>query len=136
MKRLFVVALAMLLLAGVVYAKDTVVTKKAGGYTVDVSFEKAPPVTGVNELLVTMKDASGKEVTGARVKVEYFMNEKMSATRKSVEMLYMGSSAAAAPSGADYKASLDFSMPGQWHVVVKVTAKGKTSKADFFIKVQ
>ncbi|MDA8164956.1 MAG: FixH family protein [Desulfobacteraceae bacterium] len=138
MKRQVIVisALLLLLMAGGVYAKHAVMTKKADGYTIGASFEKAPPATGANVLLITVKDGSGKKVADATVEVEYFMARQMIPTGKSIEMPHMGTSATAAPSGAGYRAGLDFSMPGRWHVVVKVNQKGKTAKADFPIQVR
>jgi hypothetical protein len=50
MKR-FAAALIILLLAvGLVYAKDYVVMKKAGSYTVKVGLDKNPPITDANKM--------------------------------------------------------------------------------------
>jgi len=73
MKRLTVLTVMVLLLAGTVYAKDYEITKKAGDLTVMVKIDKNPPVTGTNNMEITVKDAGGKTVTDAKVMVEYSM---------------------------------------------------------------
>ena len=73
MKRVMVMIVAMLLVAGIAYAKDYEVTKKAGEYNVIVKIDKNPPVVGDNNMKIDIKDASGKNVTDAKVKVEYSM---------------------------------------------------------------
>jgi hypothetical protein len=73
MKRVMVIIVAVLLIAGIAYAKDYEVTKKAGEYNVIVKIDKNPPVVGDNNMKIDIKDASGKNVTDAKVKVEYSM---------------------------------------------------------------
>ncbi|MEK7789670.1 MAG: FixH family protein, partial [Planctomycetota bacterium] len=73
MKRLTVVTLILLLIAGIAYAKDYEVKKKAGEYDVVVKIDKNPPVVGDNNIEIEIKDASGKYVTDAKVRVEYSM---------------------------------------------------------------
>ena len=62
-----------LLIAGIAYAKDYEVKKKAGQYDVEVKIDKNPPVVGDNNISIEIKDQSGKYVTDAKVKVDYSM---------------------------------------------------------------
>ena len=73
MKRLTIAALILLLIVGIAYAKDYEVKKKAGEYDVEIKIDKNPPVVGDNNIGIEIKDASGKYVTDAKVKVEYSM---------------------------------------------------------------
>ena len=64
MKRwLWVVAVSMVFVAGAALAKDYTVQKKAGDYTVDITMDKNPPVTGTNGVEVVITDKAGKAVT-------------------------------------------------------------------------
>ena len=46
MKRFTAALIILFLAAGLVYAKDYVVMKKAGSYTIEVKLDKNPPITG------------------------------------------------------------------------------------------
>jgi len=135
MKHLVVIILAVALMAGVVYAQDNVITKKAGDYTVTANFDKTPPTVGENNLLITIKDQAGKAITDAAVKVNYYMSEKASGTRKSIEMPYMGTTTAATVKAQGYNAKLNFTMPGRWVISVKITRSGKDQTVDLFINL-
>ena len=60
----------LFLIAGVVYAKDYEVNKKAGDYNVLIKIDKNPPIAGENNLEIAITDASGKAVTDAKVAVQ------------------------------------------------------------------
>jgi len=138
MKKLVVVVTILMFFAvvGVVNAEDQAMKGKAGKYGVEATFERVPPVRGVNELTIIVKDASGNKVTNVTVDVEYFMTQKMSGNQKTTDMSYMRSKSTAVLKDSVYKASLDFSMSGQWHIPVNITDNGKMSKADFFVVVK
>lgn len=121
-----VLAVAMLFISGIAYAKDYEVNKKAGEYDVMVRIDKNPPVVGDNNMKIEIKDASGKYVTDAKVKVEYSMpampgmpamNYKTDATLK----------------GNEYKAKMNLSMSGSWNIAVKITRAAKTSTMKFTV---
>lgn len=128
--------MTLLLVAGIAYAKDSGMKAKAGDFTVEGKFETSPPVTGDNNLTIQIKDTANKEITDAKVTVEYFMTQKVSATTKSVEMPFMKSTAETKPQDARYKAKLNFSMPGPWQIAVKITRDGKASTAKFHVNVK
>ena len=73
MKRIIFSLLMLVLAAGPSFAKDFEVTKKADDYTVLVKIDKNPPIAGENNVTIEIKDAAGKNVTDAKVKLDYGM---------------------------------------------------------------
>ena len=131
MKRLMVITAVMFLLAGIsmVYAKDYEMTKKAGDYTVQVTIDKNPPVTGNNNIAVGIKDKAGKDVTDAMVAIDYVMPPMPG-------MPAMNYKAGTSLKDKRYVAALDFSMSGPWSVVIKITRGGKTQSAKLNVDVK
>ena len=126
MKRLTVLMVMVLLLAGTVYAKDYEVTKKVGDLTVDVKIDKNPPISGTNNMEIVVKDAGGKAVTDAKVLVEYSMPAMPG-------MPAMNYKTDAQLKGDAYKAAMNLSMSGSWNVSIKVTRANKTQTAKFTV---
>ena len=124
-----VVASVILLITGIAYAKDYEVKKKAGDYDVEVKIDKNPPAVGKNNMEIEIKDASGKYVTDANVKVEYTMPAMPG-------MPAMEYKADAKLEGYEYKATMDLSMSGSWNIAVKITRGDKTSKVKFSVDAQ
>jgi len=124
MKKLAILALILLLVAGIAYAKDYEITKKAGEYNVAVKIDKNPPVVGDNNVSIEIKDASGHHVRDAKVIVDYSM-PAMSG------MPAMHYKAEAELKGDEYKAKINLSMSGSWNMAVKITRAGKTSTMKF-----
>lgn len=124
MKKLAVFTLILLLIAGISYAKDYEVKKKAGTYDVEVKIDKNPPIVGDNNVTVEVKDATGKYVTDAKVKVEYSMPAMPG-------MPAMNYKTDAELKGNEYKAKMNLSMSGAWNVAVKITRGGKTTTVKF-----
>ena len=126
MKRLAIFVMVLLLIAGVVYAKDYEVTKKAGDYSVLIKIDKNPPIAGENNITIAIKDKSGKEITDAKVVFNYSMpamagmpaaNYKTDAELK----------------GTVYKTKANYSMSGSWNNEVRITHGGKTVSARFTV---
>jgi len=126
MKRLTVIVVMVLLLAGMAYAKDYEVTKKAGDLTVDVKIDRNPPISGTNNMEIAVKDAGGKAVTDAKVLVEYSMPAMPG-------MPAMNYKADAELKGDAYKAAMNLSMSGSWNISIKVTRASKTQTAKFTV---
>ena len=126
MKKTVVYALVFLLFAGIAYAKDYEVKKKAGQYEVEVKIDKNPPVVGDNTISIEIKDASGKYVTDATVKVDYGMSAMpgMPAMNYKTDTVLKGN---------EYKAVMSLSMSGPWNIAVKIARDGKTSSAKFSV---
>lgn len=124
-KKIALIAL-MLLAASIVYAKDYEVQKKAGEYTVLVKIDKNPPIAGDNNIIIGIKDAAGRDVTDAKVVVDYVMP----AMPGMPAMKYKADSEL---KGNEYKAGLNLSMAGSWNITVKITRGGKTSTMRFTV---
>jgi hypothetical protein len=129
MKRLTIIIMAVLLLAGFVYAKEYEVNKKAGDYNVLVKIDRNPPVAGKNNMEIAITDAAGKAVTDAKVAVEYSMAPMpgMPAANYKTD---------AGLAGQSYKAVIEPSMAGPWNMAVKVTRGGKTNTAKLTMDVK
>ncbi len=128
MKRFTTVLIILLLAAGLVYAKDYMVVKKAGSYTVEVKLDKNPPITGQNKMEISIKDDKGGNVTDAKVTVDYSMPAMPG-------MPAMNYKAKAELNGNRYLANVNFSMSGAWAVNIKITRAGKTQAVKLNVDV-
>jgi hypothetical protein len=126
MKRLAIFAVALLLIAGVVYAKDYEVSKKAGDYNVLIKIDKNPPIAGENNLEIAITDASGKAVTDAKVVFNYTMPAMAGMPAANYK-------ADAELKGIVYKAKANYSMSGSWNNEIRITRGGKTVSARFTV---
>lgn len=126
MRKIAVVSIVLLLIAGIAYAKNYEVTKKVGEYTVTAMIDKNPPVVGDNNITIEIKDAAGKAVTDAKVKVEYSMPAMPG-------MPAMHYKTDAALNGSSYQANMNLSMAGSWNVAVKTMRGGKTATMKFSV---
>ena len=124
MKRALISFLMVVLAAGPIYAKDYEVTKKAEDFTVMVKIDKNPPVVGENNVTIEIKDAAGKNVTEAKVKLDY----GMPAMPGMPAMFYK---ADAELKGTLYKAKMNLSMAGSWNITIQITQGDKVRKAKF-----
>lgn len=126
MKKAIVFAVILLMVAGIAFAKDYEVKKKAGQFDVVVRIDRNPPVVGDNNVSIEIKDESGKSVTDAKVKVDYSMPAMPG-------MPAMNYKADAELKGDEYKAKMNLSMSGPWNIAVRIDRAGKTSSAKFSI---
>ena len=129
MKKFIVFAVIVFLAAGVAYAKDYEVKKKAGEFDVAVTIDKNPPVTGDNGVTVSVKDAGGKVVKDAKVVVDYSMPAMPG-------MPPMNYKADALLKGDEYKAVMNLSMAGPWNIAVKISSGGKNGSMKFTVDVK
>ena len=128
MKKFTAVLIILLFAAGLAYAKDYMVMKKAGNYTVEVKLDKNPPITGANKMEISIKDDKGSNVTDATVVVEYIMPAMPG-------MPAMNYKAKAELKGSRYMANVNFSMSGAWAVNIKITRSGKTQAVKLNVDV-
>jgi len=126
MRKVMMSTIILLLVAGLAYAKDYEITKKAGEYNVAVKIDKNPPVVGDNNVSIEVADASGHHARDAKVVVEYSMPAMPG-------MPAMNYKADAELKGDEYKAKMNLSMSGSWNVAVKITRAGKTSTMKFTV---
>lgn len=125
-KSLAVFTLIVLLIAGIAYAKEYEVTKKAGEYNVAVKIDRNPPIVGENSVRIEVTDASGHHARDAKVTVEYSMPAMPG-------MPAMSYKTDAALKGDAYETKMNLAMAGSWNVAVKISRAGKTSTAKFTI---
>lgn len=116
------VVLLALVVAGTAFAKENVVQKKAGDYSVEIRMDKETPVVGANNLSITITDKAGKAVTDAKVLVTASMPAMPG-------MPAMENKADAKLDGGKYKAKIDLSMAGSWNMSVRITQGGKSATA-------
>jgi hypothetical protein len=130
MKKMFMLTIIVLLVAaGGAFAAGLEVKQKSGEYTVEVKFDKDPPVAGNNNIEIEVMDASGQYVTDATVKVDYSMPAMPG-------MPAMNYKTDASLSGRKYTAKMNLSMSGSWNIAVKITKGGKTSAVKFNVDAQ
>jgi uncharacterized GH25 family protein len=129
MKKLAAVVLIVLFAAGIAYAKEYEVSKKAGDYDVVVKIDRNPPIVGDNTISIAVKGADGKPVTDAKVAVDY----SMPAMPGMPPMNYKTDTVL---KGDEYKATLGFSMEGTWNITVKIIKGGKTSSMKFAVNAK
>jgi len=126
MKKILIFSLMVLVLAGIAFAKDYEVSKKAGDYSVNAKIDRNPPVVGDNNISVEITEASGKYVTDAKVVVDYSMPAMPG-------MPPMNYKTDAVLKGNAYRATMNLSMSGPWNIAIKITKAGKTSTAKFTV---
>jgi hypothetical protein len=131
MKRIIAIlaAAAFMMSCGLAFAKDYELTKKAGDYTVLITIDKNPPVTGKNNMAVGIKDGAGKDVTDATVVIDYVMPAMPG-------MPAMNYKAGTSLKNKRYVAEVDFSMSGSWSIAVKITRGGKTQAVKLNVDVK
>jgi hypothetical protein len=127
MKRLAVAVLMLLVVSGVAFAKNYEMSKKAGGFDVTMVIDKNPPVVGDNNVAVTVKDSTGKEVTDASVVIDYSMPAMPG-------MPAMNYKAPAQIKGKEYTATINLSMSGAWNFAVKISRSSQTATAKFNVE--
>jgi len=129
MRKTILLTMALLLIAGTAFAAGLEVNQKKGDLTIHVQMDKNPPVTGMNNMDVTIMDAGGKNVTDAKVRVNYSMPAMPG-------MAPMNYNTTAKLAGAKYSAKLNISMAGPWNIAVRVVRGGKTSTVKFNVDAQ
>jgi hypothetical protein len=129
MKRMALIISVLFLAVGLVYAKDYTITKKAGEYTVLVTIDRNPPITGKNQLTVGIKDGAGTDITDASVAVDYGMPAMPG-------MPAMNYKADTNLKNKQYRTTLNFSMSGPWSISVKITRGAKTQTVKLNVDVK
>jgi hypothetical protein len=129
MKRLALIICVLFLAVGLAYANNYEITKKAGDFTVMVMIDKNPPITGKNNMVVTIKDGADKYVTDAKVIIDYGMPAMpgMPAMNYKSDVMLNGTA---------YHGVVNFSMSGPWSVTIKITRGGKTQSVKLNVDVK
>ncbi len=124
------IAVALVLLTSTVaHSRDFVLRKKAGNFVVEMRIDKNPPVVDKNKVTLVIKDILGKNVTDAKVTVNYYMPPMPG-------MPPMNYNTAAQLQGSEYAATMNLIMAGPWNIVVKISRGGKVSSVSFTVDVR
>lgn len=129
MKKVTILLLAVLLMAGTAWGKNFEVTKKVDDFTVKVEIDKSQPIVGDNNLTLTIKDNAGKNVIDAKVKVDYGMPAMPG-------MPAMNYKVDAVLKGIEYKAKLNFSMASAWNINIQMIQGEKIKKVRLNVDVK
>ncbi|MHB8139626.1 MAG: hypothetical protein ACYDGO_14740 [Smithellaceae bacterium] len=129
MKRIILVLTVLFLLVGMAYGMNYEVTKKAGDYTVQVKIDRNPPIVGDNNMMIWLKDATGNDVKGAMITVDYNKSTKLWMRAKKYNSY-------ASPHENSYHAILAIPKQGTWKVTIKINHKGKSVSTKFTIDVK
>jgi hypothetical protein len=114
--------------AGNARAANLVDSKKAGDLVVSITIDRNPPIIGINNLEIEIRGADGREVTDAKVLVNYYMPPmpRMAPMNYKVDAPYKS---------GKYRVAMNFIMEGPWYVVVKISHLGKLTSAKFNVNV-
>ena len=129
MKKIFEFILILLLIAGTAYARGYEAKKKVGDYEAEVKMDRSSPVIGDNNIEIEIKDAGGKNLTDAKVLVNYYMPPMP----RMVPMNYITD---ARLKGGKYRATMNFIRSGPWIIAIKINHGGKVSTAKFNVDAQ
>jgi hypothetical protein len=105
----------------------TIPVSSSGDLTMSLSFDPTPPKQGDETIIVTVKDSSGKAVTGAVVKSDAHMPD-MGMTGPSLVFQDNGDGTYSAVANLNYKTN--------WVFDVTASQAAATSKAEFKAAVQ
>jgi Cu(I)/Ag(I) efflux system membrane fusion protein/cobalt-zinc-cadmium efflux system membrane fusion protein len=90
--------------------------------TVNLATEPSPPSRGKNKLRVTLRDTTGKAISGGQVKVIFYM-----AAMPSMGMAAMKAEANLADQGdGAYEGNIDLQSGGTWQVTITAARDGQT----------
>ncbi len=129
MTKFLALILILLLMSGVVFARNYEVKKAAGEYETEVRLDRSPPAVGDNQIEIEVKDAKGRPVTDAKILVNYYMPPMP----RMVPMNYVTD---AKLKGEKYRAKMNFIMSGPWIIAIKISHAGKISTAKFNVDAQ
>lgn len=128
MKRLILIVLSILIVAGIAYAKEYEVKKAVDGYEVIARIDKNPPAVGKNNITILIT-RDNIPVTDANVTVQYSMPAMPG-------MPPMDYKTDATLKGKEYVATMDLSMSGPWNIAIKIKKSDKSYTVKFNIDVR
>jgi hypothetical protein len=114
---------------GVAHSRDFKLRKKTANFTLEMKIDRNPPVVDKNRVTLEIRDNDGKNITDAKVIVNYYMPPMPG-------MPPMNYNTAAQLQGNEYTAIMDLIMAGPWNIIVRISRAGKTSSVVFNIDVR
>ena len=101
----------------------------AGGLSIDTSIEPDPPRENGDRAHVLVRDAHGKPVTGAKVRLEFDMP-----AMGAMQAMHGGADATEY-GGGRYTIPFDLGMSGSWTISIHVAAAGQQATARYTLRV-
>ncbi len=121
MKKVVIMLIGLLLLAGVVSANPFIAEKQSGDITVRATMNRELLKVGGKHINIELFDEPGKAITDAEVAIYYFMPE----------MPAMNYQVKASPDGKKYMAVIKPTMSGAWSAdITAKIRKGVTQKVE------
>lgn len=127
--RLIIIVLTILFMVNTAYPREYKARKRAGNYVVEMKINRNPPIVDKNILTLDIKDSSNKNVTDAKVFVNYYMPPMPG-------MPPMNYKTYAKLSGNKYEVIMDLIMSGPWNIIIKITRHRESFTVRFAIDVR
>jgi hypothetical protein len=126
---LIIIVLTIALSSVTAYPREYKARKKVGNYVVEMKINRNPPIVDKNILTLDITDSNNKNITDAKVLVNYYMPPMPG-------MPPMNYKTYAKLSGQKYEAAMDLIMSGPWNIVVKITRPKEDFSVRFAIDVR
>jgi len=117
------------LVADIAFVKGFEIRRRVGEYEAEVKIDRSPPIKGVNDIEIQIKDAGGKNIGDAKVLVNYYMPSMP-------RMSPMNYITEAKLRGEKYKAIMNFIMSGPWIIAIKIHRGEKVNTVKFNVDAQ
>jgi hypothetical protein len=125
----FILILFFVAISNLVDARSYEVKKRVGGYEAEVRLDRNPPVLGDNPIEIEIRDERGRNVTDAKVLVNYYMPPMP----RMAPMNYVTDGKL---KGEKYKATMKFIMAGPWIIAIKIFRDGSSLSTKINVDAQ
>ena len=129
MKEFLLTLLMLVFITDASAAREYKARKKTADYTVYMAINRNPPIVDKNKLTLEIRDNKDRQVTDAKVLVNYYMPPMPG-------MPPMNYRTYAKSSGNKYVVIMDLIMSGPWNIVIKITRGAKSASVRFAIDVR
>ncbi len=127
--RTALLTMLLLLATGIASAKGYEVRKNVGEFNVVMKIDKNPPVTGDNNISITVSDSSGRCACDADVIIEYSRPELPG-------MPHLDYKAETRLKRGRYIGKITLPLAGFWNIAVKIKRENKTWTTNFTVDVE
>ena len=124
-----IIVVALLLVAGPAYPREYKIRKKTENYVLEMKINRNPPIVDRNLLTLEIKDSNNKNITDAKVLVNYYMPPMPGMPPMNYKTL-------AKLSGQKYEVIMDLIMSGPWNIVIKIMLPKEAFSVRFTIDVR
>ncbi|OHE58446.1 MAG: hypothetical protein A2Z47_15745 [Thermodesulfovibrio sp. RBG_19FT_COMBO_42_12] len=124
-----IIVVAILLVAGPAHPREYKARKRVGNYVLEMKINRNPPIVDRNILTLEIKDSNNKNITDAKVLVNYYMPPMPGMPPMNYKTL-------AKLSGQKYEVIMDLIMSGPWNIVIKIMLPKEAFSVRFTIDVR